>query len=133
MDNVYVKWKGYNSSINSWIDKKHIVWMSKYFPESKSSGGRVKAELELSNNATKADFKNATGVYTSKFAKKVDLAVLKSNVDKLDIHKLKNLPTNLNNLKSKVEKLDVDKLVTVPVDLSKLSDVVKNNVKKRFI
>ena len=77
--------------------------------------------------------KNATGVYTSKFAKKVDLAVLKSNVDKLDIHKLKNIPTNLNNLKSKVEKLDIDKLVTVPVDLSKLSDVVKNNVFKKKV
>ena len=58
-------------------------------------------------------------------AKKVDLASLKSNVDKLDIDQLKNVPTNLSNLKSKVDKLDVDKLVPVPVDLSKLSDVVK--------
>ena len=24
-DHVYVKWKGYNSSFNSWIDKKYIV------------------------------------------------------------------------------------------------------------
>ena len=24
-DNLYVKWKGYNSSLNSWIDKKDIV------------------------------------------------------------------------------------------------------------
>ena len=30
--------------------------MSQYFPESKSSGGRVKVELDLSNYATKADF-----------------------------------------------------------------------------
>ena len=44
--------------------------MSKYFPESKSSGGRVKVELDLSNYATKTDFKNVTGVDTSKFAKK---------------------------------------------------------------
>ena len=29
--------------------------MSEYFPESKSSGGRVKLELGLSNYATKAD------------------------------------------------------------------------------
>ena len=43
------------------------------------------------------------------FAKKVDLANLKSNVDKLDIDKLKKLPTNLKNLKSKVDKLDADK------------------------
>ena len=32
--------------------------------------------------------------------KKGDLANLKSNVDKLDTDKLKNVPTNLSNLKS---------------------------------
>ena len=64
---------------------------------------------------------------------KVDLANLKSNVDKLDIDKLKNVPTNLSNLKSKVDKLDIDKLLPVPVDLSKLSDVVKNNVVKKDV
>ena len=72
--------------------------------------------------------KTATGVDTSKFAKRVDLANLKSNVDKLDISKLKNVPTNLSNLKTKV-----DKLVPVPVDLSKLSDVVKNDVVKKDV
>ena len=107
--------------------------MSEYFPEPKSSGGRVKVELDLSNYATKADLENATGVDTSKSAKKVDLANLKSDVDKLDIDKLKNAPSNLNNLKSKVDKLDVDKLVPVPVHLSKLSDVVKNDVVKKDV
>ena len=58
----------------------------------------MKVELDLSNYATKADLKNATGVHTSKFSKKVDLANLKSNVDKLDTYKLKNVPRNLNNL-----------------------------------
>ena len=78
--------------------------------------------------------KNAPGVDTPKFAKKVDFASLKSNVDKLDIDKLKNLPTNLNSLKSKVDKLHADKCVPVSVDLSKLSDVVKNYfVKKKSI
>ena len=76
----------------------------------------------MSNYATKAGLKNATGVDTS-FAKRVDLTSLKSNVDELDIDKIKNVPTNLNNLKSKVDKLDIDKLVTVLVDLSKPSDV----------
>ena len=59
--------------------------------------------------------------------KKTYLANLKS-VYKLNIDKLKNVPTNLSNLKAKVDKLDVDKLVPVPIDLSKLSDVVKNVV-----
>ena len=106
--------------------------MSEYFPEPKSSGGRVKGELDLSNYATKADLKNPTGVDTSQFAKKVDLANLKCNVNKLDIDKLKNVPTNLNNLKSKVDELDVHKLVPVSVDLSKLNDVVKMILLKKM-
>ena len=93
--------------------------MSECFSEPKSLGRTVKVELDLSNYATKADLKNATAVYTSKFAKKIDWASLKSNVDKLDIDKLKNVPTNLNNLEIKLDKLGVDKLVPVPVDLSK--------------
>ena len=102
--------------------------MREYFPKPKSLEVNEKFELDLSNYATKADFKNATGVDTSSFAKKVDLASLKSNVGKLDINKLKNVPSNLSNLKSKVDKLDVDKLVPVPVDLSKLRDVVRIDV-----
>ena len=82
----------------------------------------MKVELDLSNYATKVDLKNATAADTSKFTKKIDLANLKSNVDNLDIDKLKNVPTKLSNLKSKVDKLDIDKLVPVLVDLSKLSD-----------
>ena len=62
---------------------------------------------------------------------KTDLANLKSDVDKLDIDKLKNVPTNLRNSKSKVDKLDVDKLVPAPVDLSKLSDAVRNGIVKK--
>ena len=102
--------------------------MSEYLPESKSSGGRVKVKLDLSNYATKADLKNATGVGTSSFAKKADLSNSKSDVDKLDIDKLENVSTNLSNLKNEVDKLDVDKLVPVPVDLSKLSDLAKIDV-----
>ena len=60
----------------------------------------MKVELDLSNYTTKADLKNATGVDTSNFSKKVDLASLKSYVEKLDIDKLKIVPINLNNLKS---------------------------------
>ena len=41
--------------------------MSEYFPESKSLGGRVKVELNLSIYTTKADLKTATVADTSKF------------------------------------------------------------------
>ena len=118
---------------NSCIDKKDIILMSEHFPEPKSSGGGVKIESDLSNYAIKADLKNATGVDTSKFGKKVDLASLKSNVTKLDIDKLKNVPSNLSNLKSKVDKLDADKLIPVPFDLSKLGDVVKMMLLKKDV
>ena len=42
---------------------------------------------------------NATGVDTSVFAKKADLTNLKSDGDKLDIDKFKNVPSGLNSLK----------------------------------
>ena len=45
--------------------------MSEYFPEPKSSEGQMKVKLDFSNCATKADLKNATGVDTSKFVKKL--------------------------------------------------------------
>ena len=81
----------------------------------------------------KTDFKDATAVNTSNCAKITGLADLKSDIDKLDFAKLKNVPTNLRNLKSKVDILDVDKLVPVPVNLSKLSNVVKSDVVKKCI
>ena len=99
--------------------------MSEYFPEPKSSGERVKVELVLSNYARKTDLENTTVVDTSSFAKKIDLVNLKSDVDKLDIDKIKNVPSGLNILKNKVHELDADKLVPAPADLSKLRDVVK--------
>ena len=56
---------------------------------------------------------------------------MKAEVDKLDINKLVNIPTSLNDLKTKVDDLDVGKLIAVPVDLKKLRDVVDNEVVKR--
>ena len=64
------------------------------------------------------------GVDTSDLVKKAYLPNLKSDVDELDINKLKNVLSGLSNLKSKVDKLDVDKLISVPPDSSKLSDAV---------
>ena len=49
--------------------------MSEYFLEPKSLR-KVRIELDLSSYAAKADLKHATGIDTSSFAKKVDLASL---------------------------------------------------------
>ena len=51
-------------------------------------------------------------------------------LDKLDINKLVNVPTSLNNLKTEVDDLDVGKLKTVPIDLKDLSNVVSKEVVK---
>ena len=58
----------------------------------------IKVKLDLSNFITKSDLKKPTGVDTSKFAKKADLASLKLDSYELDIYNLKYVPFNLSNL-----------------------------------
>ena len=102
-----------------------------YYPEPDNHViDKVKVVLDLPNYSTKKELDHATGVDTSDLAAKKDFIALKAEVDKLDINKLVNVPTSLNNLKTKVDDLDVGKLKTVPVDLKKLSDVVDNEVVK---
>ena len=80
-----------------------------YYPPYKSSSNNFKIKLNLTNYATKTDLKNITHTDVSSFASKTNLAALKTEVDKIDVHKLK----------------------TVPDDLAKLSNVVKNEVVKK--
>ena len=79
----YVKWKGYDNSFNSWIDKKNrslksiyrlnICEMS-YFPESYGKN-KGKIELDLSKYAIKFDLKRATGmIYNNLLKKLIQLA-----------------------------------------------------------
>ena len=79
---------------------------SKCFPPYESASNTVKVKLDLINYAAKDDVKNITHVDVSSYATKTNLAALKSEVDKID----------------------VDKLKTVSVDLAKLTNVVKNDV-----
>ena len=83
--------------------------MSTYYPPYRSSSNNIKVELDLANYATKTDLKNITHVDVSTYASKTNLAVLKSEVDKID----------------------TDKLKTVPDDLAKLNNIVKNDVVKK--
>ena len=53
------------------------------------SKNEIKVYLNLPNYPTKSNLKNATGINKSTFAKKTYLASLKSDVDELDIDKLK--------------------------------------------
>ena len=112
--------------------KKTLYKMSKYFPKPyEPFGGDINVRVGLSNYATKDDIKNIAQVDTSSFALKTNVANLKTEVDKLDVDKLRSLRNNLSILKTKVDKLDIDKLAPVPTDISKLSDVVKNEVVKK--
>ena len=102
-----------------------------YYPEPASHiKDKVKVILDMKNYATKKKLDHATGVDTSNLAAKKDFISLKAEVDKLDIIKLTNVPTSLNNLKSKVGDSDVGKLKIVLADLKKLSEVVANEVVK---
>ena len=76
--------------------------MSQYFPPNRSRGGDIKVKLDLSNYATKNDLKNVTHVDVSSFASKTNLASLKTEVDKLDIPKLRTAPGDLAKLTYKV-------------------------------
>ena len=78
--------------------KKTLSKKIEYFLQERRLVGNVKFELDSSNYVTKADLKNAAGIYTSKFAEKVDLATLKSKTDKLNIDKLENTPVDLRKL-----------------------------------
>ena len=70
--------------------KRHSI-NKRLFSRTKIFWRKVKAELYLSTYVTKADLKNATDADTSKFAEKVDLTNLKSNLDKSNIDKFKNV------------------------------------------
>ena len=61
----------------------------------------VKVVLDLSNYATKKELECAIGVATSNLAAKKDFIALKAEVDKIDINKVVNVPTNLNSLTKK--------------------------------
>ena len=77
--------------------------MSTCYPPYKSSSNNIKVELDLSNYATKNDLKNITDVDVSSFASKTKLAALKTEVDKIDVNKLKTTPTDLAKLTNAVE------------------------------
>ena len=77
--------------------------MSTYYPPYKSSGQNVKVELDLTNYATKTDLKNITHVDVRSFASKTDLAALKTELDKIDVDKLKTKPVDLDKLTNTVE------------------------------
>ena len=92
---LYVNQKGYDNSFKSQIDKKDL---SQYFPKAyELFGGDINVKVDLSNYATKAELKSATGVDTSKSVAKSGLASLKTEIDKLDVGKLKTVPIDFIN------------------------------------
>ena len=87
----------------------------------------MEVELDLSNNATKADLKKATGVDTSDFAREADLASLKLDVHKLDIDNLRTVPVNLRMLSNGANNDVVKKLCMLNWSL-KLSPLLVANL-----
>ena len=77
--------------------------MRDYLTDYSPGNSNVKVELDLKNYATKEELKNITHVDTSSFALKTNLASLKTEVDKLDIPKLKTVPIVLADLTKEVQ------------------------------
>ena len=69
--------------------------MTTYYPPYKSASNNIKVELDLTNYATKTDLKNITQTDVSSFASKTNFAALKTEVDKIDVVKLKAVPGDL--------------------------------------
>ena len=91
--------------------------MSQYFPKPyEPFGGDINVKVDLSNYATKTDLKNVSHVDAGSFALKLNLAKLKTEVDKLDIDKLTPVPNDLANrshlVRNDVKKTEYNKLVT---------------------
>ena len=85
--------------------------MSQYFPKPyEPFGGDINVKVDLSNYATKTDLKHTSHLDASGFA----------------------LMSNLANLKTEVDQLDINKLRPVPNDLTNLSNLVKNGVVKNI-
>ena len=78
---------------------KRVYYKMSYYPPYKSSSNNIKVKLDLTNYATKNDLKNITHVDVSSFASKINLAGLKSEVDKIDVDKLKTAHVDLAKLK----------------------------------
>ena len=106
-----------------------------YYPEPESHiRDKIKVVFDLLHYDTKKELLNvATDVDRSNLAAKKDFIALKVQVKKLDLNKLVNVPTGLNNRKTRVDHLGVDKLKTVPVDLKKSSDVVSEEYLKQIV
>ena len=90
---------------------KRVYYKMSYCPPYKSSSNIFKVELDLSNYATKNDLNNITHVDVSSFASKTNLAAIKTEVDKIDVDKLKTAPVDLAKLTNAVEKGLVKKTV----------------------
>ena len=62
---------------------------------------------------TKADLNEATDVDTFNLAEILDLAVLKAELDKIDIDQVKTVPVNLSKLRNVVDNDVVKKLCII--------------------
>ena len=62
-------------------------------------------------NYVRSVVKNVRRIETSDFAKKIDLARLKSEVDKLEVDKLKPVPIDLSKLCDEVNKVVLLKIL----------------------
>ena len=92
-DKLFVKWKGYDNSFNSWIDKKDLLYMSSgyFLTYSTAKNKIVDIKLNLSGYVTQKEFKNLTKVDTSDFALKTNVTALKTRIDDIYVNKINSI------------------------------------------
>ena len=99
--------------------------MSQYFPLYNNSSTIIKVELDLSNYAIKDDVKNITYVDIRSDATKTNLAALKTEVDKIDIDKLKTVPDDLAKLVMLLKMKLLKRLILVLIVMSQELNLVQ--------
>ena len=100
--------------------------MSQYFPKPyEPFGGDINVKVDLSNYAKKTDLQNMTHIDVSSYALKPNLASLKTEVDKLDVDKLK--PVVKNDV---VKKTEYDKLVAKVNGIDNTNFILKTKYEK---
>ena len=103
---LYVKWKRYDNSFNSRIDKKINIFLNHMALLVETLMSKLIYLIMQQKH-----LKNISHVSVSSFA----------------------LKSNLASLKPEVDKLDIQKLIPIPNDLAQLSNAVKNDVVKKTV
>ena len=96
-DKLHVKWKGYDDSLTVGLMKRILLYKMSCFPEpySRNENKTNKTEANLSSYAAKSGLMQQMLRHQILRKRVIDLVKLISDVDDLDIEKLKTFPVDI--------------------------------------